>query len=428
MNRYTCSVLLVAVCMFLWGADMPHTFAQPQWQTLTFPLATSFPIDVFPTPNPMAPGTTDLEAFPYPLAGADQIPVNAKIERVDVIRVCSAYFHDGFDTTTVAWTLFVTNGSAFRRVDGRLPADSPEPMGNFGANVYRCGGGGYLYTNPITDAPWTRAELINYMFGFWAKWINHDIQNSSPAARQSFSEYSVDVQYSILTISGSTVLYSFNGATPSGWPTSATLTSSGGASTTWTLVSGSDKVSLSTTQGAQTTVNSAPAGVSASLGDVVIRASANGATAEHQMTERTPYSLAPGTVSTTCDPTWAYVTLLNYTILDQFGATLPAGISLPLNEQWTTGVVDDYPKNNWGRGSAVGTTTSTGAFSDGIQGERSNRRPQPTCDPFSAQPVQHWGQAWQIGSLTIGAGKQVQTNTLQKNLGRALHTNVVTPP
>jgi hypothetical protein len=136
--------------------------------------------------------------------------------------------------------------------------------------------------------------------------------------------------------------------------------------------------------------------------------------------------LQPGVISTNCDSTWGYMTLLTYTILDQLGTALPQGV--PLNEQWTTAVVDDYPQTNWRRGQEGSFTPSSASFADGIQGETSNRRPRPTCDPSSTTAVQHWGQAWQIGSLTIGAGKRVQTDTIQKYLGRASHTSIVSPP
>jgi hypothetical protein len=174
-------------------------------------------------------------------------------------------------------------------------------------------------------------------------------------------------------------------------------------------------------------VDTAPAGVSGAIGDIVIRATSGTSSADHSMTERTPYSLVAGTISTTCDPTYAYSTSLVYGIRDQFAAPLPL-VALPLNEQWTSGVVNDWAQNNWSRGSEGSTTVSTSAFADVIQGERKNRKPTAICDANNTQPVQHWSGAWQIGSLTIGAGKRVQTNVWQKNLGRALHTSIVTPP
>jgi hypothetical protein len=104
----------------------------------------------------------------------------------------------------------------------------------------------------------------------------------------------------------------------------------------------------------------------------------------------------------------------------------PCGV----NEDWTTGVVNDYPNTNWRQANPLGFTTENGAaFEDGMFGEYPGlpAAPQPTCDGNS-QPVQHWGQAWRIGSEAIGAGTLVQTDTLQKLIGRTIHTNIVSPP
>jgi hypothetical protein len=127
---------------------------------------------------------------------------------------------------------------------------------------------------------------------------------------------------------------------------------------------------------------------------------------------------------------WGYLTKLHYEIHDQLGSFMLDGVTLPINEQWTTGLQKDasYPNTNWQQSMAKGTTTSTSAFDDTIEGEHSNKHPSPIYDPTNTQRVVYWGQAWQVGSLSIGAGKRVQTDTLQKNLGRALHTNIVSPP
>ena len=221
------------------------------------------------------------------------------------------------------------------------------------------------------------------------------------------------------------------GARTAGWSTSIVLTSSRGSSTSWSIVSGSDKVSLSSSGGGQVTLLSTPAAVSAAIGDIVIRATSGAETADHAITERTPYSLQSSAGDVTiADATYTYMTTIEYRILDQFSTVLPF-IALPINEQWTSAVVDDYPKNNWRRGTAGGLTilpADASRFVDGIGGEIPSRRPTPVLDPASTTAIQHWGQAWQIGSTNIGVGRRVQTNLLQKNIGRALHTNIVSPP
>jgi len=229
-----------------------------------------------------------------------------------------------------------------------------------------------------------------------------------------------------LTITGPNVVWSFAGLSPSGYATAITLTSSGGTSTTWSLVSGSGKATLSATQGTQTTVTSTGTSFSAAVGDIIVRASNAGETADQSITSRTPYSLLAGNSLTNCDATWGYDTFLAYTIRDQLGTALPLGV--PINEQWTTAVVKDNKKTNWPRGNPGSFTTTDATFADHIQGAllSSSPVPVPSCTGTTAN-VEHWGQAWYIGSLTIGAGKNVQTNVLQKRVKDALHTTIVSP-
>jgi hypothetical protein len=39
----------------------------------------------------------------------------------------------------------------------------------------------------------------------------------------------------------------------------------------------------------------------------------------------------------------------------------------------------------------------------------------------------HWGQTWRVESTTVGTGQRVQTDVIQKDVGRAEHLNIVTP-
>jgi hypothetical protein len=226
------------------------------------------------------------------------------------------------------------------------------------------------------------------------------------------------------TISGPNTLWWFNGENPSGYSTSIDLSSDAGRSTQWSIVDGSDKVTLSTTQGEYTTLTSI--GYSQSGGDVRIAATVEWGTTEFTVTVRAPHSLVPVRASYECDATYGYFAQLLYVMQDQLGTDLPSDV--PINEQWTTGVSNDYAGANWRRADPQGLITDGPAFVDGIFGEYPGLPavPQPTCDGNS-QPVQHWGQTWQVGSLTIGAGRRVQTNTLQKLIGRALHTNIISP-
>lgn len=148
---------------------------------------------------------------------------------------------------------------------------------------------------------------------------------------------------------------------------------------------------------------------------------------EFSLTVRTPQRLLPVATSYECDGTYGYLAKVLYVIQDQFNNDLPNNV--PINEQWTTDITNDYSGANWRRPNPLGFMTQDGpAFEDGIFAEYPGLPaiPQPTCDGNS-QAVQHWGQAWQVGSLVIDAGKRVQINTLQKLIGRALHTNIVSP-
>jgi hypothetical protein len=228
------------------------------------------------------------------------------------------------------------------------------------------------------------------------------------------------------TITGPNTVWWFNGESPSGYATAITLTADSGDSTQWEIVDGSDKVNLSAGSGAEITLTSTGGAFSSASNDIRIRATSSGLTGDFTVTSRTPNRLIPFSQGYRCDDTYGYFAHVDYVIQDQLQTDLPAGV--PLNENWTTGVVTDYSGQNWRRSDPAAYTSDVAAFSDGMYGEYPGLPavPQPTCDGNS-QPVQHFGQAWNIGSEVIGAGMEVQTNTLQRLLGRALHTNIVSP-
>ncbi len=226
-------------------------------------------------------------------------------------------------------------------------------------------------------------------------------------------------------ISGPNTVWYFNGLSPSGYATSITLTSSGGASTTWTVTTGADKINLSSTTGSSISVTSSGSAFSSAVGDVKITATANGQTSDpFSITTRTPYRLVAGIIQTNCDTTYGYESQINYTIQDQLLTALPSDVGV--NEQWATDVVTDYAGANWRRGAAGGTTASGGQFLDSIKGEDSLHSPTASCTAASTK-VQHWGQDWRTGSSISGNGKRVQSNTLQKYLNHAAHEAIVSP-
>ncbi len=231
----------------------------------------------------------------------------------------------------------------------------------------------------------------------------------------------------IPTISGPNTVWYFANLTVSGYATSITLTSSGGSSTTWNITAGANEITVSSFTGSSINVLSSGTAFSSSIGDVKLTATANGQTSSpFSITTRTPNRLVAGTIQNNCDSTWGYVTFLDYTIQDQFQSALPADV--PVNEIFTTDVINDYSGTNWIRGTAGGSNTTGADFSDEIGGQDLNSSPVPvpTCDGNSTA-VHHFGQDWRVGSLATGFGRRVQTDTLQRYIGHAAHTSIVSP-
>jgi hypothetical protein len=136
------------------------------------------------------------------------------------------------------------------------------------------------------------------------------------------------------------------------------------------------------------------------------------------ITSRTPYRLVRTGSSNGCDPTWGYLTYINYTMQDNLLATFPSTIYI--TEAWTTGIVPDYSGTNWIRGTAGNLPSTNSTFADKIGGQAAGYTPSPNCNGPTT-PVDHWGQAWFIGSPTSGQGTKVQDDTLQKYINSANH-------
>jgi len=281
---------------------------------------------------------------------------------------------------------------------------------NPGGSVAFPSGNPNVYTNPGTSG-------ADYYIKLWCQY-------------QPIHDFNFTINS--LAITGQTDLWWFNGESPSEYDLSITLTSSAGSPTQWEIVAGTDKVTMSVSNGTQTTLTSTGIAFSGSVGDILVRASAANETADFAVTSRKPNRLLPVSQSYVCDdsePSYGYRSIVLYVMQDQLTNDLPRGV--PVNEQWTTGPVSDYhnPETNWRFGTEVGQITEDAVFTDEIGGEWPGLPaiPLPTCDGNS-EPIQHWGQSMQVGSVTIGSGVTVQTDTLQKLRGRALHTNVVSPP
>lgn len=103
---------------------------------------------------------------------------------------------------------------------------------------------------------------------------------------------------------------------------------------------------------------------------------------------------------------------------------MPASVAM--SEDWLSGVNNPLGAN-WRRGAPVGAVLGP-LFADHIGGENPALPPNPTIVCGDTTAVQDWGQGWFVGSTTPGQGKHVQTNTLLKRRGSALHTSIASPP
>lgn len=228
-------------------------------------------------------------------------------------------------------------------------------------------------------------------------------------------------------ISGPTNVWWFNGETPAGYATTVTLTAApaGAGAYTWAVVSGADKVTVSPS-GNTLSVTGANA---SAFREVGVQVTVNGvASRAFNLSVRAPHRLVlTRDFVQNADATWGYETQVHYRIEDQFTDLLPANV--PLNEQWTTGVVADFAGMNWRRGAEGGATVAPADWFDRIQGETAGHVPAPRspCSPLCNTAVYHWGGQWFVGSSVIGRGRRVQTNTWQKYTDHAEHTGRVSP-
>ena len=242
-------------------------------------------------------------------------------------------------------------------------------------------------------------------------------------------------QTKVVSITGPQEVWWFNGQTPSGYATTITLTAlpSGASSYSWSLVAGASKAALQNQSG--NTIQLRGTALSTAQNDVTVQVGVTftgGTTyATRTATVRGPKTLTAGAPDDSCNSAYGYDSYLNYTIQDNLGALMPS--SIPLNEYWTSPVVNEpaYPNANWRRQEPPGSLTSTDStFADQIGGEYFSlpANPTPTCPPpLGSTAVQHWGQEWRVGSLTPGRGARVQTDKIQKYLDHARHTNIQTP-
>jgi hypothetical protein len=224
-------------------------------------------------------------------------------------------------------------------------------------------------------------------------------------------------------IRGPRELWFFNGETPPNYTVSERLsTNRSGGTFDW---SASPQLTLSSPTDATPTVTAVAA--SAVVNDAWIRvrhtdASGNPSAASYRVTILSPRSLNWLMNICTSDATWGYDCQIHYSILNQFATVLPRNV--PINEQWTSGTVADFPFMDWRPSDEGSAMVDPADWYDHIQGELATHFPTPVgpTHALASIPVYHWTGDWRVGSLTIGDGSLVRSVTWQKYMGYAEHT------
>jgi len=224
-------------------------------------------------------------------------------------------------------------------------------------------------------------------------------------------------------IRGSRALWYFNRETPPNYTVSERLsTNRSGGTFNWSV---SPQLALSSSTDATPTVTTAAA--SGTRDDVWIRirhtdTSGNPSAASYRLTVMAPNSLSHLRNVDNADAVWGYDCEIHYSIMDQFGTVLPHNV--PINEQWTSGIVADFAFMDWRRGPEGSATVNPADWYDHIQGELATHFPTPLSPGhlLAGVSIYHWTGDWRVGSLTIGDGTLVRSVTWQKNWGYARHT------
>lgn len=224
-------------------------------------------------------------------------------------------------------------------------------------------------------------------------------------------------------IRGPRELWNFNGETPADYTVSSVVsTNRTGGTFNWTV---SPHLTLSAAAGATPTVTTITP--TAARRDAWIKVSHTDtagvrSAASYSLTILGPESLTHLRNVDNANATYAYETEIHYSIHDQFGTVLPRNV--PINEQWSGGVVADSAGMDWRRGAEGGATVNPADWFDRVQGESAGHTPAPVAPGHAdaAVAVYHWPGDWRVGSLTIGSGRRVRSVTWQKNRGFARHT------
>jgi hypothetical protein len=223
-----------------------------------------------------------------------------------------------------------------------------------------------------------------------------------------------------------------------------------GGTFAWSIPDGSDELSFTSgsenysTTTTSNTVTVYSIGYSVDANDVTIQLSwtpSGSSTAigpiSLDLTIDSPYELVStgattnrgvGTSCSTGSPngTAGYQSLVPYQIVSFTGVVIS---NIGVNETFED-YTDDYIGNTWPTYVAGSTTSSTGTFADNIcaiHPAPSIPISLPPHSPLSTVKIDHASQSWLIGSLTVGSGVEVQTNTLQRYQDHGVHNAITSP-
>jgi hypothetical protein len=251
---------------------------------------------------------------------------------------------------------------------------------------------------------------------------------------------SANVGVTVFNITQSNKIWWFDDVSPQnpqGYTRDATLTAEGSTTGTfqWEVTSGfedagfvdGESIVASRTLINSNTVILRAKDESAAVYSVKIKFTYNGIVIldTWNTTVRTAKSLEPLWDDRGLDAVYVYKTDIHYQVIDNVGDVFPA-TDIGVNEEWTTGVVEDFQGMDWRRGNEGGAAVNPTDWWDGIQGETPGHNPEPLepDDEGAGTPVYHWGQRWRVGSVVPVVGVRVQTNTLQKYRGYADHLDI----
>lgn len=309
------------------------------------------------------------------------------------------------------------------------------------------------------DEFWFGDAIYYEELGGWG-WTTHDVSGSyamqpisysadltvwyyNPYWATAFPEYgyfSTTVQPAAPVIDGGDTVWWFNGENPSGYPTSVTLTSSGGGSTTWAIAGVPYGINLSETSGATTTVTANGYQFSTSSGDVRVIATVGGVSTSHYMTVRTPTYLDPDPAdsSDNCPRpgpySWGWMSDIWYVVRDNLREAMPAVV--PVNEWF----VESTPWVEWPGGTSGGAwvmPTPNGAgpaitdpsshLIDRMQSTAGTGVDpnDPTLNCGESVRVDYWHQDWYVGANAIaGTGVFVQGDTQERYRSHGAHNYI----